>query len=114
MASTQQVVIVTTTASSSPVSGNATVGSSPSLPFVPQLGRDMYLTLAGSWTGTVQVQRSTNGGTTWNNITVAGGQVWGRYTAPCDEVVETPTDGASTYRLLFTISTGTLSYRLAQ
>jgi hypothetical protein len=78
------------------------------------LGRDMYLTLSGGWTGTVQVQRSTDNGVTWNNITIGGGQTWGRYTGACDEVVDTPTDGASKYRLFFTISTGTVTYRLAQ
>jgi hypothetical protein len=114
MASTQQVVVVTTAASSTPVSGSAANGAAPSAMFTPQLGRDMYLSLSGGWTGTVRIQRSTDNGSTWNNITIGGGQPWGVYTGACDEVVETPTDGASKYRLLFTISTGTVTYRLAQ
>jgi len=114
MASTQQVVVVTTAASSNPVSGSASVGTTTSPVFTPQLGRDMYLTLSGGWTGTVRVQRSTDNGVTWNNITIGGGQPWGVYTEACDEVVDTPTDGASRYRLSLVISTGTVTYRLAQ
>lgn len=113
MASTQQVVVVTTAASSTPLTGtlNATGNTTA---FTPQLGRDMYLTLSGTFSGTVQVQRSTDNGATWNNITISGGQQWGRYTGACDEVVETPTDGASRYRLNIVLTTGTVNYRLAQ
>lgn len=114
MASTQQVVVVVTPASSLPVSGSASSGTTNSAPFIPQLGRDMYITLSGNFSGTVQVQRSTDNGVTWNNITVAGGQPWGRYTGACDEIVETPTDGASRYRLNIVLSSGTVVYRLAQ
>lgn len=113
MASTQQVVVVTTAASSTPLTGTInTTGPTPV--FTPQLGRDMYLTLSGTFSGTVQVQRSTDNGATWNNITISGGQQWGRYTGACDEVVETPTDGASKYRLDVTLSSGSVTYRLAQ
>jgi hypothetical protein len=113
MASTQQVVVVTTAASSSPITGTVTTtGNTPT--FTPQLGRDMYLTLSGTFSGTVQVQRTTDNGSTWNNITISGGQQWGHYTGACDEVVETPTDSASKYRLSITLSSGSVTYRLAQ
>lgn len=113
MPSTQEVVVTVTPAHSTALTGS-TNADAESTAFLPQLGRDMYLTLSGTWAGSVQVQRSTDGGTTWNNITIGGGQPWGLYTANCDEVVDTPTDGAATYRLDITITSGTLAYRLAQ
>ena len=113
MATTQQVVLTVTASSSTPLAGAAT-GVGESAPFTPQLGRDMYLTLTGTWTGTIRIQRSTDGGATWNNITIGGGNPWGVYTGNCDEVVDTPTDGASLYRVSFNVSSGNAAYRLAQ
>lgn len=117
MANAQQVVLTTPPSSSNPVTGSQGVTTGAVSPtFTPQLGRDMYLTLSGAgYTGTVQLQRSTDNGTTWNNVTYGGGQPWGLYTNKlCDEVIETPTDGASKYRLSIVINTGSVTYRLAQ
>lgn len=113
MATTQQVVVVVPAATSTPIQGTVT-GNSSTEAFTPQLGRDMYITLSGTWTGTVRVQRSTDGGATWNNITIGGGQPWGLYTTNADEVVDTPTDGDATYRLGYNVSTGSVTYRLGQ
>lgn len=113
MASTQDVIIVTPASVTTPVTGLATADMNTAA-LVPQLGRNLYLTLSGTWTGTVQLQRSTDAGATWNAVTYGGGLPWGKYTANCDEVVETPTDGASQYRLNIDIATGSLRYRLAQ
>jgi len=113
MATAQQVVITVPAATSTPVSGSVTADGN-STAFTPQLGRDMFLTLSGTWTGSVQVQRSTDAGATWNDITIGGGTTWGHYTANCDEVVATPTDSAGTYRLALTVASGTIVYRLAQ
>lgn len=113
MATTQQVILTVVQASSTPLIGTANADGN-SAAFTPQLGRDMYLTLSGTWTGTVQVQRSTDDGASWNNITVGGGNVWGRFTTNCDEVIDHPTDGNATYRLNIDIATGTVAYRLAQ
>ena len=113
MATAQQVVLTVTAATSTPLVGNA-LGSGETPSFTPQLGRDMYITLTGTWTGSIQVQRSTDAGSTWNNITIGGGQPWGVYTTNCDEVLDQPTDAAGIYRLAFTIDSGTAAYRLAQ
>lgn len=113
MATAQQVVLTVTAATSTPVVGTANNTSNSAI-FTPQLGRDMYLTLSGTWDGSVQVQRSVDGGSTWNNITIAGGQPWGHYTDNCDEVIDQPTDSDGRYRLSFVITTGTVNYRLAQ
>ena len=113
MATTQQVIVTVPAATSTALVGSTSVDAA-SAHFTPQLGRDMYLTLTGTWTGSVQVQRSTDNGASWNNITIGGGQVWGRYTGNCDEVVDTPTDGSAIYRLNIDITTGSVAYRLGQ
>lgn len=114
MATSQQVVVTTPPATSSPLVGDTSGASGSSAAFTPQLGRDMYLTLTGTWTGTIQIQRSTDGGTTWRNITIGGGSPWGRYTVNCDEIVDRPTDASGTYRITWSGATGSAHYRLAQ
>lgn len=112
MATAQSVILTVVAATSTPVTGTANATSTTSV-FTPQLGRDIYITLTGTWVGTVQLERSTNG-TNFNKVTIGGGQNWGRYTGNCDEVVETPTDAAATYRLSITLTSGSVGYRLAQ
>lgn len=55
-----------------PLTGNA-VASGVIGPFAPEPGRPIWVTLAGSWSGTVTVQRSTDGGATRRPLTLAGG-----------------------------------------
>lgn len=112
MAVTQLVQIVTPSASSTPVAGTASA-SVASDTFIPQLGRRMYLTLSGNWTGSVQIERSTDG-TNFFPVTQNGGQPAGHYTANADEEVGNPTDSSGTYRLNITITSGSLVYRLGQ
>lgn len=82
-------------------------------PFLPVAGRPVVLALSGTWSGTVAVQRSTNGGTTKLPLTVAGA-VWGQFTTnACEPVWEESEAGAALY-LDVTLSSGTLAYRLAQ
>jgi len=87
---------------------NTTVG-----PFVPQLGRPIWVTLSGTWTGSAQLLRSTNGGTTKLPLTVAG-SVWGSFSASANEPVVEESDASATYYLAITIASGTLTYRVAQ
>ena len=49
-------------------------------PFLAIAGKPLVLTLAGTWTGTVQLLRSVDGGVTRHPLTV-GGTVWARFTA---------------------------------
>lgn len=95
-----------------PLSGMMT-SSGVAGPFVPQLGRPIWLTLGGTWTGSATVQRSSDGGATWLPLTV-GGQPWGSFTANANEPVAEDRDAAATYRLVVTIATGALSYRVSQ
>jgi hypothetical protein len=82
-------------------------------PFVPATGRPVYLTLSGSWQGTVSLERSINGGTTRYPVTLAG-QTWGRFTGNvCEPVWEEQSDKASLF-LNVVLTSGTLSYSLTQ
>ena len=82
-------------------------------PFTPVLGRMIWLTLTGNWTGTVTVQRSIDGGITRLPMTVAG-QPWASFTANANEAIgEESVAGASWY-LQITLTAGTLAYRVQQ
>ncbi|WP_395392291.1 hypothetical protein WBP07_15110 [Novosphingobium sp. BL-8A] len=89
-------------------SANGTFG-----PFTPAAARPVYVTLGGTWQGTVSVMRSIDDGATMAPLTV-GGMPWGSFTAnACEPVWEENEDGASLY-LSVTIASGSLSYRLSQ
>ena len=99
-------------ASSTALTGS-TAASGSFGPFVPQLGRAIRLTTAGTWSGTVQLLRSIDGGTTRLPLT-AGGFAWGSYTANVNEAVAVETEAGATYHVGVTLTGGTLSYRVAQ
>jgi len=82
-------------------------------PFLPVPGVSVMLELGGDWTGTVQLQRSSDGGTTLRDVTI-GGSIWGRYGVNvCEPVWEESEPGVQLY-LAITISSGTLDYRVSQ
>ena len=82
-------------------------------PFLAIAGKPLVLTLAGTWTGTVQLLRSVDGGVTRHPLTV-GGTVWARFTAnACEQVWEEAETNAGFY-LSLTPASGTVQYRLAQ
>jgi hypothetical protein len=85
-------------------------------PFVPQLGRPIWLTLdfaTGSFVGTVTVKRSIDGGSTKHGLTL-GGAADGVYTAFVNEQVAEETEAGATYYLDIARTSGTLAYRMAQ
>lgn len=94
-----------------PLAGLAT-GSTLAGPFVPSSARPVVLTLAGTWTGTVRVVRSTDNGTTRHLLTAAG-SAWGVFTANCCEPVWEETADAALY-LDIALTSGSASYRIAQ
>ena len=79
--------------------------------FNPNEGRAIRLRARGTWAGTIKVQRSDDGGTSWDDLTVAG-SAWAQFTANCNEEVAVDTSPAALYRLYFTRTSGTVSYRL--
>jgi len=99
-------------ATSSPVTGtsNATVNSTA---FTPNLGRPINIMLTGTWTGSVTFQRSVDGGATWQGVTI-GGVAWAVFTANCNEPVWEPTEAGATFRVAAVLTTGNISYRIAQ
>jgi hypothetical protein len=97
---------------STPLAGS-TSASGVLGPFAPVAGRAIWLSLSGTWTGTVRVERSVDGGTTKLPLT-AGGEPWAMFTAnACEPVAEDGESGAA-YYLDATLASGTLTYRLAQ
>lgn len=97
---------------STPLAGSSattqTVG-----PFTPQLGRPINLRLTGTWTGSAQLLRSVDAGATRTPLTI-GGSSWGSYGANANEPVWTETEAGATYYLALTVSSGTVTYRVAQ
>lgn len=89
-------------------------------PFTPPLGRDWWLTLNATATasGTAQLLRSTDGGTTRIAVT-AGGVPWAIWTfagasgAIVNEAMDRETDPAATWFLQITLTGGTVACRMA-
>lgn len=82
-------------------------------PYQPALGREAVLTLAGNWTGTVRVLRSTDGGTTRLPLTMAGA-AWAQFTGNCCEPIWQEAEAVARLYLDIVLSSGALTYRLAQ
>lgn len=101
-----------TVAAPAPLAGTTAV-SLQAGPFVPTSAKPVVLALSGSWNGTVRLLRSTDGGTTRLPLT-ATGLPWGSFTANCCEAVwEETMSGAALY-LDIALTSGSLTYRVAQ
>lgn len=97
---------------STPLAGSASA-SGVLGPFTPAPDRPIWLSLSGTWSGSVSVKRSVDGGTNKLPLT-AGGLPWAAFTSnACEPVAEESAAGA-TYYLDVTLTSGTLAYRLAQ
>lgn len=101
-----------TAATTTPLAGSTAVSTTLG-PFTPELGRAIWLTLSGTWTGAAQVLRSTDGGTTKLPLTAAG-VPYASFTANVNEAVAEESCAGASWYLAATISSGTLTYRLAQ
>lgn len=89
-------------------------------PFSPQIARTIWLTMVATGaTGSAQVLRSVDGGTTKAGLTV-GGQTWANYAFSnftgtiVNEPITTETSAAASYFLAVTLSAGVLSLNLHQ
>ncbi|WP_296680445.1 hypothetical protein [Novosphingobium sp.] len=102
----------TGTATPSPLTGTSAV-SGVLGPYQPAVGKPVILVLSGTWTGTVKVTRSTDGGTTKTPLTVAG-TAWAQFTSSCCEAVWEESDSNARLYLDVTLTSGTLAYRMAQ
>ena len=82
-------------------------------PFVAVSGKPVIIQLAGTWQGTVELQRSVDSGATLHGLTIAG-QPWARFSAnACEPVWSEDEAGAELYIAISMVS-GTLEYRLSQ
>ena len=106
------VTAMASSGSPTPLAGTAAT-SSVQGPFTPAVGRPVILSLQGTWAGTVKVLRSTDDGTTKLPLTVAG-SVWGQFAANCCEAVWDESDPAARLYLDITLTSGSVTYRLAQ
>lgn len=99
-------------ASVTPIEGTA---AAPLMagPFVPVLGRTIWLTLSGTWAGSVQLLRSIDGGAIKQPLTV-GGTAWAQFEANCNEAVAEESEAGASYYLQLTPASGTISYRVSQ
>ena len=82
-------------------------------PYQPEPGVPVTITLSGTWSGTVSLLRSTDGGATRLPVTV-GGTAWGVFTANANEPVWDENDSAATLYLDVALASGSLNYRVAQ
>lgn len=104
--------VFATAGSTTPLAG--TTSASGSLgPFSPVVGRPVVLALSGTWNGTVKVKRSTDAGSTRLALTI-GGDTWGEFTGNCCEPVWEESEAGAALYLDVALTSGTLTYRLAQ
>jgi hypothetical protein len=103
-------VSMTGAATPAPLVGTASAGGTYG-PFAPARGVPVVLVLSGTWQGSVQVMRSTNGGANLIPLTV-GGAPWAQFTGNACEPVWEDNDPAATLHLVVALTSGALTYRL--
>jgi hypothetical protein len=99
-------------ATSTPLAGTSST-SAVLGPFTPQLGRPIWVSLSGTWAGTVTVKRSVDAGATKLPLTIAGSP-WAVFTGNALEQVAEDAESGALYYLDFTYTSGTLTYRVSQ
>lgn len=105
------VAMATVPATAAPLTGT-TATSGMIGPFMPELARAVMLTLTGTWSGTVALLRSADGGATKPPATLGGTAL--SWTGAINEPVWVETEAGVTLWLQVTRAAGTLTYRLAQ
>ena len=110
--SASPVPVNTQAVASTPLTGTASSSATVG-PFSPVVGRAVMLALTGSWVGSAEILRSTNGGTTMLPLTM-GGATWGLYTSNCCEPVWDESEASAQLYLQLSLTSGSVTYRLAQ
>lgn len=105
-------VTTTRTDAPPPLAGTASA-STVAGPFVPAPDVPIHLQLSGAWTGTVELQRSVDGGATKSGLTAAG-MPWARFSGNANEVVWQEGDRSAAFYLAVTLTSGTVRYRISQ
>lgn len=104
---------VTAAAGSVPLAG-ASAESGMFGPFAPDLSRAIVVTLAGEWSGTVTLLRSSDNGATRRPLTFIDGSPKGVWSGNVNAAIGEESVAGATYYLLFARTAGTLSYRVEQ
>jgi len=99
-------------APTTPLTGTAATTSVVG-PYQPAIGRAVMLVLTGTWTGAVKVLRSVDGGTTKQALTINGAS-WGQFSGNCCEAVWDESESAARFYLDITLTSGSVTYRVAQ
>lgn len=95
-----------------PISGTmAASGQTPG--FIPVNSNPVTVELAGSWSGTVRLVRSTDGGTTVAPLKVAGTE-WAVYSANGIEQAWSEAEKGVSFHLAVSLVSGALNYRVSQ
>lgn len=106
-------VEIRTSAAAVALTGILAPGKSLIGPFAAVPGRAVWVSLEGSFTGTVRTLRSVDGGVTKLGLTVAG-QSWAVFTAAGNEPVAEESGAGATYYLSCDIAVGAPAYRIGQ
>ncbi len=109
-ASSPLPVSMTGAATPAPLTGTASASGTYG-GFVPARGVAVVLVLSGTWQGSVNVVRSTDGGITFSPLTVAG-KAWAQFTGNACEAVWEENDPAATLSLVVSLASGSVTYRL--
>src|SRR5579864_8683881 len=100
------------TATQNVVTGNFTA-TGQSAAFVPAVGRGFNLSLWGTFSATVQLQRSFDNGITLLPLTANGATVES-FTAPCSEQWQDDEVGVQYFLVCTAFTSGTINYRISQ
>lgn len=112
VSTTQPLPVSLAQSANAALTGNA-AASTVAGPFTPVTGRAAVLVLSGTWAGTVRILRSTDGGATKLPLSV-GGNPWAQFTGnACEPVWEESEADAQLY-IDIALTSGSVSYRLAQ
>ena len=95
-----------------PLTGTASAALTAG-PYVPLAGKPLVLTLRGTWTGSVQLLRSIDGGANKLPVTIAGAP-WASYSANACEPVWEENEANAAFYLQLAPASGAVLYRLAQ
>jgi len=99
-------------AASTPLAGSADADVVAG-PFVPEPARAIWISLSGSWTGTVTVTRSIDGGLTRLPLTM-GGDPWARFTGNANEPIGEESAAEASWYLDIEVSSGAVTYEVRQ
>lgn len=105
--------VVSQTPTAPPVLAGSTSTAILAGPFVPAPLAPVFLALAGVWTGSVQLMRSTDAGATLLPVTL-GGTAWGGFAANACEPVWVESEPAASLYLGIAPTSGTIAYRVSQ